>query len=86
MKLALRALGPSLPDKDDDRGCLSHCPNHAADTHHTQEGEEGLLAPGTGALSRNHSCILRRDSREACTAGEILKGKHSALLTRGTYL
>lgn len=82
-RLARQSLGLSLPDKDDDRGCLRHCPDHAADTHHTQEGEEGLLAPGTGALSGNHSRVLGRDSREARTAGEILKCKYSALLTGG---
>lgn len=63
----------SVPDKDDDRGRLRHCADHAADTHHAQEGEEGLLAPGAGAFSGNHSCVLRRDSREARTASEILK-------------
>lgn len=41
------------------------------------------MAARTGAFSRDHSRILRRDGREARTAGEILKGKHSALLTGG---
>lgn len=64
----------SLPDEDDDRGCLRHRPDHAADTHHTQEGEEGLLAPGTGAFSGNHCRVLGWAGHEARTAGEILKG------------
>lgn len=64
----------SAPDKDDDRGRLRHGSDHAADTHHAQEGEEGLLAPGAGAFSGNHSRVLRRDGREARTAGEVLKG------------
>lgn len=64
----------TLPDKDDDRGRLRHCPDHAADTHHAQEGEEGLLAPGAGAFSGNHGRVLRGDGCEAHTAGEILEG------------
>lgn len=64
----------SVPDKDDDRGRLCHGSDHAAHTHHAQEGEEGLLAPGAGAFSGNYSRVLRRDSREARTASEILKG------------
>ena len=80
-QLVLRSLGLCLPDEDDDGRRLSHGPDHATDTHHTQEGEEGLLTPGTGAFSRNHGRVLRRDGHEACTASEILKGKQSALLT-----
>lgn len=64
----------SLPDEDDDRGRLRHRPNHAADTHHAQEGEEGLLAPGTGAFSGNHRRVLGWAGQEARAAGEILKG------------
>ena len=80
-RLALWSLGLCLPDEDDDRRRLSHGPDHATDTHHTQKGEEGLLTPGTGAFSRNHGRVLRWDGHEACTASEILKGKQSALLT-----
>lgn len=54
---------------------MGHGPDQAAHTHHTEEGEEGLLAPRTGAFSWHHGGILRGDSGEACTACEVLEGK-----------
>lgn len=65
----------SPPEEDDDGGRLRHRPDQAADAHHAQEGEEGLLAPGTGALSGDHGRALGRAAGEARTAGEILKSR-----------
>lgn len=62
-----------LPDEDDDGGCLCHGPDHAADTHHTQECQEGLFAPRAGAFARNHGGVFSRDRGEARTATEVLQ-------------
>lgn len=68
IRLEFRA---DCPDEDDDRRGLGHGPDQAAHTHHTEEGEEGLLAPRTGTFSWNHAGILRGDSGEARTACEV---------------
>lgn len=55
------------PDEDDDGGGLGHGSDHAAHADHTQEGEEGLLAAWTGALSwQSHSLLaVAGDTRAA---------------------
>ena len=62
---------------------MGHGPDQAAHTHHTEEGEEGLLAPRTGAFPWHHSGILRGDGGEACTACEVLEGKVQPFYTGG---
>lgn len=62
----------AVPDEDDDRGGLSHGPDHAAHTDHTQEGEEGPLAAGAGTLSRQSHRLLAA-AGYAGAAGQVLK-------------
>lgn len=62
-----------LPDEDDDRRRLRHGPDHAADTHHAEECQEGLFTARTGAFSRNDGGIFGRDRAEAGTAAEVLQ-------------
>lgn len=74
--LSLRAAprwATGLPDEDDDRWRLRHGPDHAADTHHTEECQEGLFTARTGAFSRNDGGIFGRDRAEAGTATEVLR-------------
>lgn len=63
----------ALPDEDDDGWSLRHGPDHAADTHHTQECQEGLFAPRAGAFARNDGGVFGRDRGEARTATEVLQ-------------
>lgn len=47
------ARAEEIPDQDDDRGSLGHGSDQAANTHHTQEDEEGLLAAWHRTFPRN---------------------------------
>lgn len=51
--MSVRAQGKGIPDEDDDRGSLSHGSDQAANTHHTQEDEEGFLAAWHRTFPRN---------------------------------
>lgn len=61
-----------LPDEYDDWWRLCHGPDHAANTHHAEECQEGLFAARTGAFARNNGGIFGWDWGEARTATEVL--------------
>lgn len=93
MRRAERGLGvghrpgglTGSPDEDDDGGRLGHGPDHAADAHDAQEGEEGLLAAGAGALAGDHGGVLGRPGGQARAAGEVLEGRSIRPCSAGTW-
>lgn len=74
------AAFPHSPDEDDDRGRLSHSPNHAAHTDDTQEGEEGLLAAWAGTLPWESHGVLAA-AGHARAASQVLEPHRKVVIS-----